>query len=55
VPSSLLKTEMQGGPHAGVAALAAPVAAALTLPTIVSVAAAASIFLMTDSFQKTCH
>src|SRR5215213_9795679 len=49
VPSSLLKTEMQGEPHVCVAALAAPVAAALTPPTIVSVATAASTFLLIDS------
>jgi hypothetical protein len=55
---------MQFGPHACVAALATPVAAALTPATTVSVAAAASTFLlidstwaddevMTGSFQKT--
>src|SRR3954471_1460547 len=49
VPSSLLKTEMQGAPHASVAALAAPAAAALTPATIISVAAAASTFLLIDS------
>src|SRR5215217_2798805 len=40
---------MQGEPHVCVAALAAPVAAALTPPTIVSVATAASTFLLIDS------
>jgi hypothetical protein len=49
VPSSLLKTEMQGAPHSGVAALAVPVAAALTPPTIVSVATAASTLRLIDS------
>jgi hypothetical protein len=49
VPSLLLKTEMQSGPHSGVAALAAPVAAALTPPTITNVATAASTFLLIDS------
>src|SRR4051812_36923390 len=48
VPSSLLKTEMQCEPHAGVAALAAPPSAALTPPRIASVATAASTFLFGD-------
>jgi hypothetical protein len=40
---------MQSGPHSGVAALAAPVAAALMPPTIVSVATTASTFVLIDS------
>src|SRR5215217_2300645 len=40
---------MQPAPHAGVAALAEPVAAAVTPPTIVSAATAATAFLLIES------
>src|SRR3954454_5316914 len=49
VPSTLLKTEMQPGPHCGVAALAVPETAALTPATHVSVATAVSTFLVIDA------
>src|SRR3954449_9251339 len=49
VPSTLLKTEMQPGPHCGVAALAVPETAALTPATHVSVATAVSTFLLIDT------
>src|SRR3954447_16354400 len=48
LPSTLLKTEMQPTPHGGVAARAAPGAAALTPATHVSVATAVSTFLLID-------
>src|SRR5215207_6256049 len=49
VPSTLLKTEMQPGPHCGVAAPAVPETAALTPATHVNVATAVSTLLLIDS------
>jgi hypothetical protein len=45
----VLKTEMHKSPHLGVAAFAGAIATALTPPTIVNVATAASSFLLVDS------
>src|SRR5215213_6619554 len=48
VPNLALKIWMQFGPHCGVAALAESVPTVLTPPTMVSIAATASTFLLMD-------
>src|SRR6476620_3220133 len=48
VPSSRLKNEPHGAPHAGVAALAGRAVSAIAAPTMVTVAAAPQALLLMD-------